>query len=418
MPNEKRVMNRWFVVLGALAIQLCLGSLYAWSIFVNPLKTQYSYTTTQAQAIFSTGLAVFALTMVFAGRLQDTIGPRITAFIGAVLFGSGYLLSSFTNGSFLLLLITVGCISGAGIGFGYVCPIAALVKWFPDKRGLMTGVAVAGFGAGALIFSQLAGHLIVTDGIMTTFLKMGFIFLAICIPAALLLCNPPENWIPRGWVPPDDVNSIGPSDYTWKQMIGTVQFWMLWIMFITGASAGLMVIGNLKPFGVYSGLSPVAAGSAVGILALFNGAGRIIWGVAYDKLGRVRSMSFMFLSQGLAMLLLMKMGSTTTLLAIASAWVGFNFGGIFALFPSSTADFFGTKYIGVNYAFVYTAYGIAGIAGPLVGGRIFDLTGSYLYAFFPAGILCVFAAAIALITKHPAEIEDSVELEEELVLSD
>ncbi len=416
MPKEKRVMNRWFVVLGALAIQLCLGSLYAWSIFVNPLKTQYSYTTTQSQAIFSTSLAVFALTMIFAGRLQDTIGPRITAVIGAVLFGAGYLLSSFTNGSFPLLLITVGCIAGAGIGFGYVCPIAALVKWFPDKRGLMTGVAVAGFGAGALIFSQLADHLIVTDGLMTTFLKMGFIFFAVCIPAALLLCNPPKNWLPAGWVPPLVSDATGPVDYTWRQMIGTVQFWMLWIMFITGASAGLMVIGNLKPFGVENGLSAVAAGSAVGILALFNGAGRIVWGIAYDKLGRGRSMSLMFLSQGIVMLFLINMGSTTTLLAIASALIGFNFGGIFAMFPSSTADFFGTKYIGVNYAFVYTAYGIAGIAGPLLGGRIFDLTGSYLYAFLPAGILCIIAAGIALMTKHPAEIETPAEVEEELAL--
>ncbi|MDX9702058.1 MAG: OFA family MFS transporter [Candidatus Auribacterota bacterium] len=401
--SEKKVINRWFIVIGALGIQLCLGSLYAWSIFVNPLKEQYGYTTTQAQAIFSANLAAFALAMIFAGRLQDKIGPRITALIGSVLFGSGYFLSGFTDGSFQGLLCTMGVIGGIGIGFCYVSPIAALVKWFPDKRGFITGIAVAGYGAGALVFAQAVIVMIEKNGVMSAFFLLGAIFFAVCIPSALILCNPPEKWTPKGWSAQLKKNAPVTRDFSWKEMIATSQFWMLWVMFIAGAAAGLLVISNLKPFGVHNGLSTVAAGSAVGILAIFNGAGRIVWGIAYDKLGRPIAMSLMFFLQGIMMFALIKMGSTPALLAVASSWVGFNYGGIFALFPSSTADFFGTKFIGVNYAFVFTAYGIAGIIGPLLGGKIFDMTGSYLYAFIPAGVMCLIAAALALATTHPKD---------------
>jgi OFA family oxalate/formate antiporter-like MFS transporter len=176
---------------------------------------------------------------------------------------------------------------------------------------------------------------------------------------------------------------------------------MLWAMFVFGAGAGLMVIGNLKPFGIASGLSPEVAGTAVGILALFNGAGRIFWGTASDRIGRAKSMFIMFLLQGAMMLALIRMGSTELLLAVAVAWVGFNFGGNFALFPSATADYFGTKNLGANYGMVFTSYGVAGIVGPILGGMVFDATGSYLWAFIPSGILCIVAAVIAVLIRPP-----------------
>jgi len=184
-------------------------------------------------------------------------------------------------------------------------------------------------------------------------------------------------------------------------MIQTRQFWFLWLMFTFGAAAGLMVIGNLKPFGIFSGLSAAIAGSAVGILAIFNAGGRIVWGWLSDKMGRTHTMFLLFLLQGVMMLALMKMGSSALLLAVAAAWIGFNFGGNLALLTSTTADFFGTKNLGVNYGFVFTSYGVAGIFGPILGGRVFDLTGSYLYAFAPAGILCLIAAVLSFFTKPP-----------------
>jgi OFA family oxalate/formate antiporter-like MFS transporter len=396
----KKPINRWWIVLGALVIQLCLGAIYSWSVFVNPLKDTYGFTTTQTQAIFSVGLATFALVMIFAGRWQDRVGPRKVAIWGGIFLGLGYMAAAFVGPSFLRLAALIGVVGGAGIGLGYVCPIAALIKWFPDKRGLISGLAVAGFGAGAWIFAKLASNFIAIWNLRAAFMNLGMIFLVAVVIGALFLKNPPKDWKPKGFRVKASKKSTS-KDFTWQKMIKTPQFWLLWLMFTFGASAGLMVIGNLKPFGIYSGLAPAVAGSAVGILALFNGAGRIVWGSLSDKLGRTRAMFLMFLLQGLMVLSLMRMGSTAMLLTIAAAWVGFNFGGNFALFPSATADYFGTKNVGVNYGLVFTSYGVAGILGPILGGRVFDLTGSYLYAFIPAGVLCLIAALLSFFTKKP-----------------
>ncbi len=398
----KKIINRWILVVAGLIIQLCLGALYSWSVFVNPLKNEYGFTTTQTQIIFSVALATFALVMVFAGRWQDRVGPRKVAVLGGILLGLGYISARFVDGSFLGLVLTVGIIGGAGIGFGYVCPIAALIKWFPDMRGLISGLAVAGFGAGAWIFARLASTIIDNLGsVRPAFFILGIIFGSSIVLSAIILRNPPAGWSPTKKKSRKVAKKTKQNNFTWKKMVATPQFWMLWIMFMFGASAGLLVIGNLKPFGVFSGLTPAIAGSAVGILALFNGAGRIVWGWLSDKIGRTKSMALMFLLQGAMMLYLMNMGSSALLLAVAAAWIGFNFGGNFALFPSATADYFGTKNIGVNYGLVFTSYGVAGIVGPVLCGRVFDLTGSYLWAFIPAGIACLLAALIALVTKAP-----------------
>lgn len=394
--------NRWLVVAGALIIQVCLGAIYSWSVFVNPLKEAFSYTTTQTQMIFSLALATFAFTMIFAGRLQDKVGPRIVATVGGIVLGAGYVIASFSAGNFPFLAVAVGIIGGAGIGLSYVCPIAACVKWFPDKRGMVTGLAVAGFGAGAWIFAKVASSFIDAYGLMVSFMYLGVIFMVSTVLGAQLLKNPPAGWMPTGWKPPEPkCEAAFIKDFEWRNMIKLKQFWMLWIMFMFGAAAGLLVIGVLKPYGIHSGLSAAAAANAVGILALFNGAGRIVWGAASDKIGRKNAMTLMFLLQGVMMLALINMGSSEMMLSVAAAWVGFNFGGNLALFPSTTADFFGTKNVGINYGLMFTAYGVAGIAGPILAGSVFDMTGSYMWAFMPAGVACFIAAGISLGLKSP-----------------
>lgn len=398
----KSIGNRWLVVAGALIIQVCLGAIYSWSVFVNPLKEDFSYTTTQTQIIFSLALATFALTMIFAGKLQDNRGPRTVATLGGVVLGAGYLFASLTGGDFPLLALAVGVIGGAGIGLGYVCPIAACVKWFPDKRGMVTGLAVAGFGAGAWIFAKIAANLIDDYGVLTSFRYLGVIFMISVVVGAQFLKNPPAGWKPAGWEPPASDSRISSTeDFAWKDMVKLRQFWMLWTMFVFGAAAGLLVIGILKPYGVHGGLSAAAAANAVGVLALFNGAGRIVWGTVSDKIGRKNTMTLMFLLQGIMMFALITMGSTEITLAIAAAWIGFNFGGNLALFPSTTADFFGTKNVGINYGLMFTAYGVAGIAGPILAGSVFDMTGSYMWAFIPSGVACLVAAGISLGLKPP-----------------
>lgn len=404
----KPIGNRWRVVAGALIIQVCLGAIYSWSVFVNPLKEVFSYTTTQTQIIFSLALATFALTMIFAGKLQDKQGPRIVATFGGVVLGAGYLLASFTGGNFPLLALAVGVIGGAGIGLGYVCPIAACVKWFPDKRGMVTGLAVAGFGAGAWIFAKIAASLIDAYGVLISLQYLGVIFMVSVVAGAQLLKNPPAGWKPAGWKPPEsNFRATSVENFAWNDMVKLRQFWMLWIMFVFGAAAGLLVIGILKPYGVHSGLSAAAAANAVGILALFNGAGRIVWGTVSDKIGRKNTMTLMFLLQGMMMFALIKMASTELTLSIAAAWIGFNFGGNLALFPSTTADFFGTKNVGINYGLMFTAYGVAGIVGPILAGGVFDMTGSYMWAFIPSGVACLVAAVISLGLKPPHHAQET-----------
>ncbi|MDD5327572.1 MAG: OFA family MFS transporter [Phycisphaerae bacterium] len=409
MADGEKVKNRWLVVVGALLIQLCLGAIYAWGAFTGALQNPeglFKYTDTQTSWIFSAGLASFALVMILAGRLQDKYGPRIIAVIGGVILGAGYIIAGFTGTSFPLMLLLVGIVGGAGIGMGYVCPIAACVKWFPDLKGLITGLAVAGFGAGAFIFVKLAGswlHLIANHGVNGTFVIFGIIFLVTVVIGALLLSNPPAGYKPPGWNPPVQADgSAKPKvkDLTQGQTVCTLQFWMIWLAFVLSAGCGLMVIKCLKNFGEFEGgLSAAAAGSALGLLALFNGMGRVVWGTASQKLSARGSVILMCLLQAVMTFMLIKMGSTPLTLAIAACWIGFNFGGNFALFPLLTLENFGGKNLGANYGAVFTSYGVGGILGPVMAGRVYDTMGTYKTAFIIAAVACIIAAVLGLLLK-------------------
>ncbi len=393
--------NRWLVVAAAVLVQLCLGIIYAWSVFSPSLKEAYHLTQTETQVIFSLGLASFAISMIFAGKWQDKKGPRVIATLGGAVLGLGYLVGGISGGSFILLALGIGVIGGIGIGLGYVCPIAACVKWFPDKRGLVTGLAVAGFGAGAWVFGRLGEMFITSFGVLDAFTYLGIILVLLVAAGAQLLRNPPAGWKPAGWNPPE-AKAAKKRDFEWGEMMRTRQFWMLWAMFTFGALAGLMVIGNLTSIGKFFGLGPVAAGATfVGILAVCNGAGRVCWGIISDRIGRTKSMFLMFSLQGAMMLAFIAIGAGELTFGLAAAWLGFNFGGNFALFPSTTADYFGTKNLGRNYAMVFTSYGVGGIVGPLLGGMVYDMSGSYMWAFLPAGVLCFAAAGLAFFLRPP-----------------
>jgi MFS transporter, OFA family, oxalate/formate antiporter len=408
MADEK-VKNRWLVVVGALLIQLCLGAIYAWGAFTGALQDPegpFKFDATQTSWIFSAGLASFAFTMILAGRLQDKYGPRVIAAIGGLVLGAGYIAAGFTGTSFPLMLICVGIIGGAGIGLGYVCPIAACVKWFPDLKGLITGLAVAGFGAGAFIFVKLAGawgHLIENSGVNQTFLIFGIIFAASVLVGSFLLSNPPAGWKPAGWNPPaakDGTAKATVKDLTQGESIKTPQFWMIWLAFVFSAGCGLMVIKCLKNFGTLEGgLTAAAAGSALGLLALFNGLGRVVWGSISQKLTAKWSVVLMCILQGAMMFVLLNMGSTESKLAIAACWIGFNFGGNFALFPLLTLENFGAKNLGANYGAVFTSYGVGGILGPIMAGKVWDQMQTFNTAFIVAAIACLISAGLVFILK-------------------
>ncbi len=411
--TEQKIMNRWMVVVGAVLIQLCLGAIYAWSVFTKPL-VEAGWTKAQTQGVFAAGLATFAIIMVIAGRIMPKLGPRVVAMAGGVVLGLGYLLAGLIGGtSFAGIFILIGIVGGAGIGLAYVVPIAVGMRWFPDKKGLITGLAVAGFGFGALLWVKLAGswgQLIASQGLSTTFIIYGIVFLAAVVIGGLWMKYPPEGWQPTGWSPPKQEGGAkltGAVDYTSGEMLKTPQYYMILFTFIFGASAGLMSIGLMKLFpmialqanGIEEAAASAIAGTAMAVFfSLANGIGRIAWGAISDKLGRKLSIALMMGVQGIIVILFQWMAGTPALLYVGATLIGFNFGGNFALFPTMTADTFGTKYVGMNYGWVFLAYGVGGIFGPMLGGILGDM-GNFPLAFTICGILCLVAAGIISMVK-------------------
>jgi MFS transporter, OFA family, oxalate/formate antiporter len=418
VSNEK-VMNRWFVVAGAILIQLCLGAIYAWSVF-TPKLVEAGWTKTETMAVFSAGLALFAIVMVIAGRMMPKTGPRKLAIAGGVVLGAGYLLAGLFGGtSFWPIFIFVGIIGGSGIGLAYVVPIAVGMRWFPDKKGLITGLAVAGFGFGATIWVKLAGawgHLIENIGLSATFNLYGVIFAVATVIGGLVMVFPPKNWLPPGYKPPEAKSDGAPADgsvnYNSGAMLRTPQYYMIFMTFLLSAGAGLMSIGLMKLFpsqalvanGMDAAKASATAGTAMAVFfSLANGIGRIAWGAMSDKLGRKTSVVIMTATQGILVIAFPYMAGTTALLYLGATLVGFNFGGNFALFPTTTANIFGAKFIGQNYGWVFLAYGVGGIVGPIMGGKLGDLN-NFPLAFTIAGVGCLVAAAIAFSLKPPKQL--------------
>ena len=435
--NAPVAMNRWLVVVGAVLIQLCLGAIYAWSVFTPILKeAPFSFSTQQTQWIFSVGLATFAVVMVLAGRWQAKVGPTLVARIGGLVLGIGYVLGGLATRSlagdtaFWALLVTLGLIGGAGIGLAYVVPIAVGVKWFPDRKGMITGLAVAGFGFGALIWIYLGQGLpdwtgikttglIKTLGVANVFLAYGIAFFVLVMLGSVWMKNPPAGWSPPGWAagtPGGKAAAGATADFEPGQMLATPQFWQLWVMYICGALAGLMVIGIIKLFGIdalkeRAGLTAeqasVAAGTAMALFyALANGFGRIAWGFISDAIGRKAALIVMLIFQGGIMLAFFYVGGSLIGLFVGAACVGFNFGGTLALFPAVTADFFGNRNLGKNYGWMFTAYGVGGIVGPIMAARIADTfkgkgVDAWHSAFIIAGIACLVAALLAMLLRAP-----------------
>ncbi|MFH1531413.1 MAG: OFA family MFS transporter [Pseudomonadota bacterium] len=412
--STQKVMNRWLVVVGAILIQLALGAIYAWSVFTPSLK-KAGWTVAQTQAVFAAGLAFFAIVMVIAGRMMPKLGPTKLSIAGGMVLGAGYLLAGLSGGTdFWPVFFFVGVVGGSGIGLAYVVPIAVGMRWFPDKKGLITGLAVAGFGFGAMLWVKLAGawgHLIETQGLDTTFMIYGGIFFLMVVVGGLWMRFPPEGWVPEGYTPPQTKAGAAPAagtvDFTSGEMLKTPQYFMILLTFAFGASAGLMSIGLMKLFPITAltdaGVDPAQASAIAGtamavFFSLANGIGRIAWGALSDRLGRKTSIMIMMATQGVIVIAFQWMAGSEYLLYLAATIIGFNFGGNFALFPTITADTFGTKYVGQNYGWVFLAYGIGGIFGPMMGGKLGDM-GNFPLAFTICGVLCLAAAGVIAMVK-------------------
>ena len=382
-------MNRWLAVVGGVSMNLALGSLYAWSVFVSPLEAEFGWSRTQTSWVFTIAIVTFAVSTVFAGRIQDVRGPRICAVTGATLVGLGFILGSFTT-SLAYLYIAFGFVVGLGNGFGYATPIPVGSKWFPDKRGLVVGLMVAGYGGGSAIFAPVATALIDAVGWQATFRILGVILFAMGMVGAWLLRNPPAGYQPEGWSPaaaPERTQRDIPTG----EMLGMPNFYFLWVAYCLGTTAGLMTISQLVPFAQSAGLGATAAAFAVTVGAVGNAAGRIASGWLSDLVGRLMTLRIMIFVSALAMPALFAWREEAFLLYLFVVVVYWCFGTQLSVFASTAADFFGTKHLGLNYGLLFTAYGVAGLIGPIIAGVVFDTFNDYRYAFFIAAGLAVVA---------------------------
>lgn len=403
-PSQNRA---WTVVIAALSINLILGVLYAWGVMGKALVTQWQWTKTQAAMPFTVATVAFAIMMIFAGRAQDKAGPRFVAMAGGVILGAGLIASSFFQSPFAIV-ITFGVIGGIGIGLGYSATTPPAIKWFsPSRKGLITGIVVSGVGLAAVYTAPLTEYLLKIGTIPRTFLILGIGALVLIAVLSLLLSNPPAGYTPAVAMPAGPAKtSASPStrQLDWHEMLRTPQFYQLWIMFVLAAAAGLMMIAHVAIIardqaGMKWGFIPIA------MLAIFNTLGRVISGFLSDRIGRTRTMTLAFVLQAVNMFLFAHY-TTPSLVIFGAAFTGLCYGTIFTLMPAATADFYGVKNLGVNYGLVFTAFGVAGVCGPLLGGRIRDFYGSYSHSYTISAVLLLIGAVLALTVRAPRQLQN------------
>jgi len=402
MADEK-LTNRWLMVAAALVLQLCLGVLYAWSVFRAPLMKQFGWTVKEAGYPLMASFFFFAVGMIVAGRWQDKAGPRKVAIFGGILLAAGCFLAGAIGQTVGGMVFAYGILGGLGVGFAYVTPIATCIKWFPDMRGTITGLAVFGFGAGTLVFGPLINKLIGSIGLSQTFYAVGAIMLVCVCGAGSFFKVPPAGYKPAGWNPPTpSATTATKADWAPNEIIGNAQFYVLWVIYFFGAAAGLMIIGQAVPIGLeLAKLDRAVAAGGLGTMALLNGLGRLVHGSISDKIGRKNTVILCFCEYLVAFLLLLPNADTFTKWLVGICIVGFSYGGYLAVMPSITADYFGTKSLGANYGYLFTAWGVAGVCGPFMIDAIKTSTGAFTNAMYYISAACVAGIVLVFISKKP-----------------
>ena len=396
-----KIKNRWLMVIGAMSIHMCIGSVYAWSVYVNPIQSTMTWTLTDVTITFSIAIFFLGLSAALMGKFVEHKGPRVAATLAAVLFGLGTIGSGVAIAleSKTLLYLTYGVLGGTGLGIGYLSPVSMLVKWFPDRRGMATGLAIMGFGFASAISGPAIKVLIDSVGISSTFYILGAVYFVIMFTAAQYLTNPPEGFMPqrlsqaissgKKTIKEDLVN------ITRNEAIKTPRFYGLWIMLFINVTCGIAIISVASPLlQEVIGISALAAASAVGLMGIFNGAGRIVWASISDYLTRPVVFILFFVTQIIAFYLLTTVTSIL-IFQVLLYYIMMCYGGAFASIPAYIGDIFGTKELGAIHGYILTAWALAGLAGPIIIAYVKDSTGSY------TGTLYVFVGLffIALITS-------------------
>ena len=404
-PGVPQVNHGWRVTFAGMGINLALGILYTWSVISKGIPESWGWNESDKSWPYSVACLVFCLIMVPAGRMQDKIGPRIVATIGGALVGVGLLFASFTT-SLVGFIVGFGVLAGAGIGFGYASATPAAVKWFPAaKTGLIAGIVVSGFGLASVYAAPLAKWLMTAYSFKIMLITLAIAFLVVVVGLAQILKPPPKGYVPAGSLPVSPTAAVVKENFLPREMLSTVQFYLLWFMYACGAGAGLMIISKLaaiadKQAGITLGFVLVA------VLAVGNGGGRVVAGVLSDKVGRKTVMFSCFVLQALLILLLSKAAKdnvlgTVPLMALISMMIGANYGANLSLFPSITKDFYGAKNFGMNYGLVFTAWGVGGFMLAKLAGTMYVKYETFEVAYYGASGLLVLAAVMVFFVKPP-----------------
>ncbi|MFY9792850.1 MAG: OFA family MFS transporter [Candidatus Sulfotelmatobacter sp.] len=395
--------NRWVIAIAGVIMQIALGAVYAWSVFRIPLTKTFGWTISQVTFAFTLAILTLGFASFLGGLWMRRSGPRTVAIAAGILYGGGVFLASFSAGHLYWLYFSYGIIGGIGIGLGYIVPVATLVKWFPDRRGMITGIAVAGFGAGALITAPIASRLIVSVGVLKTFAILGIAyFIAVTIPA-FFMKDPPPNYRPEGWTPSaTQQKQRSARTYNLADALRTWQWYGLWALLFLNTSAGISIISQAAPMAQeITGVTAAVAAGLVGIISIANGSGRFLWAWLSDAIGRRSVFLMMFVIQALVFFLLPRIQSFPAFTAMCFI-VLLCYGGGFGTMPAFAADYFGSENVGSIYGLMLTAWGFAGVLGPTLIARIRQSSGHYSHALYLIALITLCSAVIPLILRPPS----------------
>ena len=400
-----KTKNRWLIALAAIAIQLSIGAAYAYSVYTTPISSEMGWAPKEITYAFTIMMALGGISAAFFGGFVEKNGPRKSAIVAAFLFGFGQAGAGFAIHieSLGLFLLTYGLLSGLGLGVGYIAPISTLVKWFPDRRGLATGMAVMGFGAGALITAPVAANLIGSFGVSTTFYMLGISYFILIVLGASYIAPPPSGWMPQGMQAAIDsgkkVMKKDLAQLTAREAVKTRRFWMVWSMMLINVSAGIMIISVASPMSQeLIGLSAAGAATLVGIMGVFNGGGRLGWAAISDYIGRPTVFTIFFSLEIVAFIMLPNVTNILVFQALILIIVSC-YGGGFSNLPAFIGDLFGTKQLGAIHGYLLTTWSLGGIIGPAIVSQIRERTDSYIPVFYVFVVLVSIAFLISLLIR-------------------
>lgn len=393
-------LNRWQILIASTLINICVGAVYAFSIFAMPLTKVFDATMPEIMMAFTINAAISPIPMILGGKLVDKGGAKTAIILGGSMFGLGFILSGLVTAPWMLY-ITYGVITGVGQGIVYSATIGNSVKLFPDKRGLASGIVTAGYGGGTIVIAPIANALITSNGVQSALIKLGITFLVIILGSSLLVKACPAGYIPQGWTPPSVKGANkGAVNIAWNEMIKKPIFYVIASLFLIGALSGMMVTSNASVIGqTMFGLTPATAALFVSLYSLSNCSGRVFWGAISDKIGRTKCLMVIYIVIA-AMMLTIALSTSVAGFAIAIVGIGLCFGGTMGIFPSIVGEKFGMKYYGVNYGVTFIGYSGAAFFGPRIANSVAAANGGqFTNAFYIALVISLVGFALTFVFK-------------------